>query len=200
MLIQVRKLKQENKYLQEKLDCKRSSVDKEMMTNAIEKSSKVQIQTFENGSNAKLVKVQKNNLIVTSLQESTENGSEKQIQKSLEAPKVDVLVNTLQEIRVPYCDPNHKSHYDRRKNQKGNYQYYSYKEQRQNRQLLTIDLQAIPLKVDLIWTTSYMTQHFHTILQERIILFRQVLQLPTHNVMINCYEQEQGIKSSIIML
>ena len=34
----------------------------ETMTNAIEKSSKTQIQTLEKGSNAKLVKVQKNNL------------------------------------------------------------------------------------------------------------------------------------------
>ena len=41
------------------------------MTNAIEKSSKAQIQTSKKGSNAKLVKVQKNNLIVTSLQAST---------------------------------------------------------------------------------------------------------------------------------
>jgi len=93
----------------------------ETMTNAIEKSSKAQIQTSEKGSNANLVKVQKNNLIVTSLQASTENGSEKQLQKSLEAPKVEVLVNTSQAIRVPYRDPNHKSHYDRRKNQKENY-------------------------------------------------------------------------------
>ena len=43
----------------------------EMMTNAIEKSSKAQIQTSKKGSNANLVKVQKNNLIVTSLQAST---------------------------------------------------------------------------------------------------------------------------------
>ena len=49
------------------------------MTNAIEKSSKAQIQTSEKGSNTNLVKVQKNNLIVTSLQASTENGSEKQL-------------------------------------------------------------------------------------------------------------------------
>ena len=83
------------------------------MTNTIEKSSKAQIQTSEKGSNANLVKVQKNNLIVTSLQASTKNGSEKQLQKSLEAPKFEVLVNTSQEIRVPYHDPNHKSHYDR---------------------------------------------------------------------------------------
>ena len=47
MLIQVRKLKQENKSLQENLDCKRLSVDKETMTNAIHKSSKDQIQTLE---------------------------------------------------------------------------------------------------------------------------------------------------------
>ena len=43
MLIQVRKLKQENKSLQENLDCKRSSLDKETMANTIEKSSKAQI-------------------------------------------------------------------------------------------------------------------------------------------------------------
>ena len=72
MLIQVRKLKQENKSLQENLDCKRLSVDKETMNNTIEKSSKANIQTLEKGSNANLVKVQKNNLIVTSLQASTE--------------------------------------------------------------------------------------------------------------------------------
>ena len=64
------------------------------MTNAIEKSSKAQIQTSEKGSNANLVKVQKNNLIVTSLQASIDNGSEKQLQKSLKAPKVEVPVNT----------------------------------------------------------------------------------------------------------
>ena len=104
----------------------------ETMTNAIKKSSKAQIQTSEKGSNANLVKVQKNNLIVTSLQASIENGFEKQLQKLLEAPKVEVLVNTSQEIRVPYRDSNHKIHYDRRKNQKENYQYYSYKEKRQN--------------------------------------------------------------------
>ena len=72
MLIQDRKLKQENESLQENVDCKRSSVDKETMTNAIEKSSKDQIQTSEKGSNAKLFKVQNKNLIVTSLQASTE--------------------------------------------------------------------------------------------------------------------------------
>ena len=47
MLIQVRKLKQENKSLQEKLYCKSLSVDKETMTNAIDKSSKAQIKTSE---------------------------------------------------------------------------------------------------------------------------------------------------------
>ena len=46
MLIQDRKLKQENESLQENVDCKRSSVDKETMTNTIEKSSKGQIQTL----------------------------------------------------------------------------------------------------------------------------------------------------------
>ena len=66
----------------------------ETMTNAIEKSSKAQIQTSEKGINENLIKVQKNNLIVTSLQASTENGSKKQLQKSLEAPKVEVPVNT----------------------------------------------------------------------------------------------------------
>ena len=84
MLIQIRKLKKENKSLQEKLDCKRLSVDKETRTNAIEKSSKAQIQTSEKGSNANLIKVQA----------STKNGSEKQLQKLLEAPKFEVLVNT----------------------------------------------------------------------------------------------------------
>ena len=44
MLIQVKKLKQENKSLQEKLGCKGSIIDKERMTDAIEKSSKAQIQ------------------------------------------------------------------------------------------------------------------------------------------------------------
>ena len=68
------------------------------MNNAIEKSSKAKIKTSEKGSNANLVKVQKNNLIVTSLQASTENGFEKQLQNLLEAPKFEVLVNTLQEI------------------------------------------------------------------------------------------------------
>ena len=72
MLIQDRKLKQENESLQENVDCKRSSVGKETMTNTIEKSLKGQIQTLEKGSNAKLFKVQKKNLIVASLQASTE--------------------------------------------------------------------------------------------------------------------------------
>ena len=45
MLIQVRKLKQENKSLPEELDYKILSVDKETMTNTIDKSSKDQIQT-----------------------------------------------------------------------------------------------------------------------------------------------------------
>ena len=84
------------------------------MPNAIEKSSKAQIQTSKKGSNANLIKVQKNNLIVTSLQASTENDSEKQLQKSLEAPKVEVLVTTSQAIQVPYHHPNHQCRYDRR--------------------------------------------------------------------------------------
>ena len=50
------------------------------MTNAIENSSKAQIQTSEKGSNANLLKFQKENLIVTSLQASIENGSKKQLQ------------------------------------------------------------------------------------------------------------------------
>ena len=85
------------------------------MENATEKSLKAQIQTSKKGSNENLVKIQKNNLIVTLLQASIENGFEKQLQKSLEAPKVEVLVNTSQAIRVPYRHPNHKSHYDRKK-------------------------------------------------------------------------------------
>ena len=128
MLLQVRKLKKENKSLQEKLDCKRLSVDKEMMTNTIEKSSKAQIQTSKKGSNAYIVKVKNKNLIVTSLQASTKNGSEKQLQKLLEAPKVEISVNTSQATRVLYLHPNYKSRYDRRQDQKENYQHYSYKE------------------------------------------------------------------------
>ena len=96
MLIQVRKLKQENKSLQEKLDCNGSIVDKETMSGTIEKSSKAQIQTSEKGINTKLVnaQIQKNDHIITLLQTSTENDFEKQSHKSLEAPKVEVLVNT----------------------------------------------------------------------------------------------------------
>ena len=106
---------QENKYLQEKLDCKGSIIDKKTMTDAIEKSSKVQIQTSEKGSNTKLVnaQIQKNNHIVPSLQASIENGSEKQSQKFLQAPKVKVPGNTSQATRLPYRHPNHKSRYDR---------------------------------------------------------------------------------------
>ena len=98
MLIQVRKLEQENTSLQEKLYCNGSIVDKETMTGTIEKSSKAQIQTSKKRSNTKLVnaQIQKNNHIVTSLQASTENDSEKQSQKLLVAPKVEVLVNTSQ--------------------------------------------------------------------------------------------------------
>ena len=145
------------------------------MTNVIQNSSKAQVQTLEKGSNPKLVKVQKNNLIVTSLQASTKNGSEKQLQKSLEAPKVEVPVNTSQAIRVPYRDSNHKIHYDRQKNQKENYQYYFYKEKRQNLQLPTIDPKIIPLRVYLGWTTSQMTQHFHT-------MFKRMYHLISSNV------------------
>ena len=68
------------------------------MTGTIEKSSNGQIQTSEKGSNTKLVdaQIRKNNHIVTSLQASTENGSEKQSQKSLGAPNIEVPVNTSQ--------------------------------------------------------------------------------------------------------
>ena len=99
------------------------------MTGSIEKSSKYQIQTSEKGSNIKLVnaQIQKNNHIVTPLQASTENYSEKQSQKLLEAPKVEVLVNTSQATQVLYRYPNHKSRYDRRQGQEKNYQYYSTK-------------------------------------------------------------------------
>ena len=45
MLIQVKKLKQENKSLQEKLGRKGLIIEKERMTGAIENSSKDQIQT-----------------------------------------------------------------------------------------------------------------------------------------------------------
>ena len=85
----------------------------------------------------------------------------------LEAPKFEVLVNTSQAIRVPYLNPNHKSHYDRRKNQKENYQYYSYKEKRQNQQLSTINPQIIPLRVYLGWMNSQLTQHFHTMFKRK---------------------------------
>ena len=85
MLIQVRKLKQENKSLQEKLDCKGSIIDKETMSDTIEKSSKTQIQTSEKGNNTRLMnaQIQKNNHIVTLLQASTKICSEKQSQKLL---------------------------------------------------------------------------------------------------------------------
>ena len=52
--------------------------------------------------------------------------------KWLEAPKVEVPLNTSQATRVPYRHPNHKSHYDRLQGHEENYNYYSYKEQRQN--------------------------------------------------------------------
>ena len=89
MLIQVKKLKQENKSLQEKLGCKGSIIDEERMTDAIEKSSKAQIQTSEKASNTKLVnaQIQKNNHIVTSLQASIENGSKKTITKIVRSTK-----------------------------------------------------------------------------------------------------------------
>ena len=82
MLIQVNKLKHENKFVPEKLGCKGSIIDKERITDAIEKSSKAQIQTSEKGSNTKLVnaQIQKSNHIVTSLQASKENRSKKQSQ------------------------------------------------------------------------------------------------------------------------
>ena len=175
MPIQLKELKLENKYLQEKLDCKGSIVDKETITGAIEKLSKAQIQTSEKGSNAKLVhaQIQKNNHIVTSLQASTEDGSKKQSQESLEAPKVEVRGNISQATRVSYRHPNHRSCYDQQ-GQEENYRCYSYKEQIPNQQLQTIDQQTIPLKVNLGWTTSQMTQHFHTMFKRTycLILFK----------------------------
>ena len=85
----------------------------------------------------------------------------------LEAPKVEVPANTSQVIRVSYHHPNHESCYDRRQYQKENYQYYSYKEQRQNRKLSTIDPQIILLRVYLRWMNSQLTQHFHTMFKRK---------------------------------
>ena len=93
------------------------------MTGTIEKSSKAQIQTSKKRSNTNLVnaQIQKNNHIVTSLQASTKNDSEKQSQKLLESPKVEVFVNTAPANQLPYRHPNHKSCYDRRQGQEENY-------------------------------------------------------------------------------
>jgi hypothetical protein len=153
LLTQIKKLKHDKKSLQEELDRKTSLIDKETMTDPIEKLSDIQISTVEKGTNTKSidVQIQKNAYVDKSLQTSKEYDSK---EKS-------------QEIRMPYRHPNHKSHYDQRLGEEENKQcssyqqikYHTEKERRQNQQLGTIDHQTIPMKVDLGWITPQKMQH-----------------------------------------
>jgi hypothetical protein len=112
LLTQIKKLKHDKKSLQEELDRKTSLVDKGTMTGPIKKLSNIQISTSKKGTNTKLVSVQiqKNVYIDKSLQTSKEDGSKEK----------------LQEIRMPYRHPNHKSHYAKRQDQKIYKQHSSY--------------------------------------------------------------------------
>jgi ribosomal protein S27AE len=163
LLTQIKKLKHDKKSLQEELDRKTSLVDKETMTDPIEKLSDIQISTVEKGTNTKSVDVQ--------IQKNA------YIDKSLQTSKEDDSKEKSQEIRMPYRHPNHKSHYDQRLGEEENKQcssyqqinYHTEKEQRQNQQLVgklkmripirTIDHQTIPMKVDLGWITPQKMQH-----------------------------------------
>ena len=57
LLIQIRKLKHDNKYLQEELDHKRSIVDKETITNSIKNSLDAQIKTPKKGTNTQVIEL-----------------------------------------------------------------------------------------------------------------------------------------------
>jgi hypothetical protein len=91
-------LKHDKKSLQEELDRKTSLVDKETMTDPIEKLSDIQISTVEKGINTKLVDVQ--------IQKNA------YMDKSLQTSKEDDSKEKSQEIRMSYRHPIHKSHYD----------------------------------------------------------------------------------------
>ena len=129
-----------------------------MMIDQIEKLSDIRIPTSEKGTNTESVsiQIQRNAYIDKSLQTSKEDGSK---EKS-------------QEIRMPYCHPNHKSRYGKRQYQKlykhhSSYRQTNYKfikEERQNRQLVwkpkirssikIVDQQKVPVKINLGWIDS----------------------------------------------
>jgi hypothetical protein len=156
LLTQIRKLKHDNKSLQEELD------HKEIMTKSveIEKFLVQKFQTLEKETNTDPIGLPKTSKV--------EERSNKQYSE---------------EIRVPYCHPNHKSRYDQQQGQEqykqcSSYQQLNYnieKERRQNRQLVwkpkmrnpirTINHQTIPMKVDLGWITSKNMQHITSRIQ-----------------------------------
>jgi hypothetical protein len=72
----------------------------ETMTDPIEKLSDIQISIVEKGTNTKSIDVQ--------IQKNA------YIDKSLKTSKEDDSKDNSQEIRMPYCHPNHKNHYDQR--------------------------------------------------------------------------------------
>jgi hypothetical protein len=74
LLTHIKKLKYNKKSLQEELDCKTSLIDKETMTDPIEKLFDIQISTVEKGTNTKSidVQIQKNAYMDKSLQTSKE--------------------------------------------------------------------------------------------------------------------------------
>ena len=82
-LTQIKKLKHDKKYLQEELDSKRSLIDKETMTNPIEKLLDVQISTSEKGTTTEPVDtpIRKNPYSDKSLQTSRKDDSKEQSQE-----------------------------------------------------------------------------------------------------------------------
>jgi len=181
LLIQIRKLKNDKKALQEtreQSNNKESQIDKETMAKLVEimPSSEVQIETSEKKTDTVLSNIILNN-------------------KSPEVSKNEVVASVTSDTSVPYHHPNYKGHkqtanvtsntsipyrHPNHKNRQGqdeNKQYSTYKptnynlekERRQNQQLLwkpkirnsiqTVDYQTIPMKVDLGWITSQKMQH-----------------------------------------
>ncbi len=154
LLTQIKKRKNGNKSLQEKVDQltnKKSKVDKETMTETAEivTLSNVQIHTSEKGTSTDLIDVP-----------VRENTCIKRVSsnQSVKEQKVEVSTNILQENKIPYHHPNHKSHYDQ--------QYYTYRDNHQlawkpkmRRHIQTVDQQTIPMKIDFGWITPQKMQH-----------------------------------------
>ena len=152
MLTQIKKIKHDQKYLQEELD------HKETMTKSVEIERLLvkKIQNLDKETNIDPIEL-------------------------LETSKVEKRSNKQysEEIWVPYFHPNHKIRYNQQQGQEESKQCSSYqqlnynfeKERRKNRQLLwkpkmrspirTIDHQKIPMKVDLGWVTPQKMQHIN---------------------------------------